>query len=492
MSDGEHNTGLSIADVKPRLLAAKVQVTTIALGPTADNQLEELAIATGGKAYAFQDLRGRTIPSIEEAFSVATNVQLNEHARVVTGTWTLLMKSPSSSVMGLYIEVKSQARNASEAPIRVVCEVTTPLVHVPDLVIYAHVNKGDKVVLYADAVAEVSGPNLPRLSTTRLRDDGCYPDITANDGTYSGYFTAYTGPGRYAVMARVQNKNTAILADPVLGPFGSPSNTVLHSDDGIGDQSSSEYLIDDFDLFDSSDESPTMVKTSNREKLEPFERTAIGGSFQVAANIYEKDLPPLGVLDLRVTFLRQGENGTLLVNVTWTCPGAHLTSGNASFAEIRIGNDYEELISSFDEQTEITDADVVDGSLTPLPSCAKHAVTVLLPATFSTTRADGELIYNAFLAVRFGNSEGLKSNISNIVRVHHVPPPRIPTVDGVINKLDKETVLWWIWMFVAGGLVVFAVLTTMLVIVLMKTNPRKSDIYTIFARKRQQTGQDPA
>ncbi|XP_072140456.1 calcium-activated chloride channel regulator 1-like [Dermacentor andersoni] len=563
LSDGEHNSGLSVADVKSRLLAAKVEITTIALGRTADNQLEELALATGGKPYAFQDLQGRTIPIIEEAFLEATRVQLDEHAHVVitreeisfagmanisflvdpsigrnttmhiwrverdsalidarlscpsgctcdtcsearvglstaitipdiaeTGTWTLHMKS--SSFMDLYIEVKSQARNAGEALIRVVCDLTTPLVHDPDLVIYAHVNKGDKVVLYADVVAEVLGPNWPGLSTTRLRDDGCYPDITANDGTYSGFFTAYAGRGRYAVMVRARNHNESVLADPVVDSMGSASNTLLHSDDGIGDHLSSEYLIGDFELFDSSDESPTTRKAPDGEKSEAFERMAIGGSFQVTADIHEKDLPPLGVFDLRVTFLMPGKNGTLLVKVTWTWPGAHLTSGKASFAEIRVGAHYEELLSRFDEQAQITDADVLHGSLAPLPSGAKQDVTVRLPATFSTSGADGEVVYTAFLAVRFGNSEGLKSNISNIVSVYHSPPSPKTNAVGKIGGVDKERVLWWIWLLVAGMIVIFSLLLATLVMALMKRKPHRRDIYFIFSRKRRQRAQDPA
>ncbi|XP_070396061.1 calcium-activated chloride channel regulator 1-like isoform X2 [Dermacentor albipictus] len=563
MSDGEHHSGLSVADVKPKLVAAKVEVTTMMLGPTADSQLEELANATGGKSYAFQDLQGRTIPSIEEAFLEATRVQLDEHAHVVitreeinlgdvanisflvdpsigrnttvhiwrmerdsalidarlsspngctcdacsearaglsttitipdiaeTGTWTLHMKS--SSLMDLYIEVNSQARNAGEALIRVVCDLTTPLVHDPDLVLYAHVNKGDKVVLYADVVAEVLGPNWSGVSTTPLRDDGCYPDITANDGTYSGFFTAYAGRGRYAVMVRARNHNESVLADPVVDSMGSTSNTLLHSDDGIGDHSSSEYLIGDFELFDSSDESPTTRKAPDGEKSEAFERTAIGGSFEVAADIREEHLPPLGVFDLRVTSLTPGKNGTLLVKVTWTWPGAHLTSGKASFAELRVSAHYEELLSRFDEQAQITDADVLHGSLAPLPSGAKHVVTVHLPATFSTSGADGELVYTAFLAVRFGNSEGLKSNISNIVSVYHSPhSPKRNTADK-IGGVDKERILWWIWLLVAGMIVVFSLVLAILVMVLMKRKPHRRDIYFIFSRKRQQRAQDPA
>lgn len=554
MSDGEHNTDASVPSVKHKLVEAKVKVTTIALEPTADNQLEEIALATGGKAYKFHDLQGRTIADIEAALVDATTAELDDrvvimrqerdfnfpkdvnflvddmvgdsttvHIRhmdrdktVVTawltdphgvpcdvcfvdrtwlsttitipdvakaGNWTLHMKSPSSSPVGLHVEVKSRARSAKEVPIMLACEVSEPLVRVPDLVIYAHLKKGDKVVLHADVVAEVLGPNPPHFSTTRLHDDGNYPDITANDGTYSEYFTAYTGRGKYTVVARAKNNNkTTVAVDPFPSFGGNPDPTVLQANDETGNPTSSEYSIDDFDLLNSDNEYETWANTADVKNSEVFERAATGGSFHVGTDIYERDLPPMRIRDLRVTDMKPRGNGTLQVKITWTWPGAHLTSGKASFVQIRVGSDYRELISTFDEQTPITDADVLGGSLKPLPSGAKHVVNVSLPVAFSTLRTDGEFSYSALLAARVGNSDGLKSKISNVVSMYHVPNSAAPVVDR--SGAD------WIWMWVVIALVVAGVLIAILVVVIRKAKLHKRDVYAIFVRKQRHVETD--
>ncbi|KAH6922213.1 hypothetical protein HPB50_010876 [Hyalomma asiaticum] len=253
MTDGEHIGGLSIASVKPKLIAAKVKVTTVALGSSADSQLEELALDTGGKAYVFEELEGRTIPNILAALVDATTADLDDRVSIKrkegifsfpmdvnflvddtvgidttvhishldrekshvmvwlsdpdgsscdsccvdrtwlsetitipgtakVGNWTLHMKNPGSSHVDLYVEVKSRARDQNAVPVELACEVSTPVVHVPDLVIYAHLKRGDQVVLDADVLAEVLGPNPPRLSTTPLHDDGHSFEAVAPDG----------------------------------------------------------------------------------------------------------------------------------------------------------------------------------------------------------------------------------------------------------------------------------------------------------------------
>jgi Mg-chelatase subunit ChlD len=58
---------VKIADVKDDLVARKIRVITIALGDEADPEIEDLALATGGKSYYVEDNSGAG--NINDAFT---------------------------------------------------------------------------------------------------------------------------------------------------------------------------------------------------------------------------------------------------------------------------------------------------------------------------------------------------------------------------------------------------------------------------------------
>jgi Mg-chelatase subunit ChlD len=60
---------IKIADVKDDLVARKIRVITIALGDEADPEIEDLAVATGGKSYYVEDNSGAG--NINDAFTGA-------------------------------------------------------------------------------------------------------------------------------------------------------------------------------------------------------------------------------------------------------------------------------------------------------------------------------------------------------------------------------------------------------------------------------------
>nr|XP_037271368.1 calcium-activated chloride channel regulator 2-like isoform X2 [Rhipicephalus microplus] len=424
--------------------------------------------------------------SVDRTWLSTTITIPNEPKLPQAGNWTLHMKSPDTSAVSLYVEVKSRARSTVLVPVTLVSEVSSPLVHVPNLAIYAHLKKGVKVVLHADVDAEVLGPIPPYLSTTPLHDDGNYPDITANDGTYSGYFTAYAGRGKYTVVVRAKNNNRTTTADdPFPGSGGIPGSVNIHSNSETRKRPSSEYLIDEFDIVDSNNDGGCTARPHEAGNWETFERAATGGSFHVATDIYEKDIPPTRIRDLRVTDMEALKNGKLLVNITWTWPGAHLMTGKASSVEIRIGHAYDQLTLMFDEQTLVNDTDVVVGNLKPLPLGSKHIVSISLPVAFSTPRADGTLAYSALLAARVVNRDGLKSNISNVVSVYHVPTLRKAPSAAPVKYQNYD----WIWIVIA--LLIACVLIAIVVVVVRKTKLHKRDVYAIFARKQRHAEPDP-
>ncbi|XP_077496429.1 calcium-activated chloride channel regulator 1-like [Amblyomma americanum] len=507
MSDGGENKSPTIYDMKPKLIASKVVVSTMALGATADNKLEELAIETKAKSFALQDLQGKTASQMESAFVEATTSQTDEASgrinqviaaemtfrgrlkkeftlerslgnntvviveRVGTsvgpfvvwlfdpdgnkcqaqtcresiagklqtisipspakaGTWVLYVEASRSDEVEVNIQVKSQAKDLNDEPIRSFCRMASLKVAKPhQAIILTDVRKGKKIVLNAEVTAEVFRPKAPHKVTVRLSDDGKDPDIVANDGTYSAYFTAFNGKGRYAVTAHVTGHNKTRLVDPKPGS-GSSFTTVsamLTStvDPDLDDDN--EYSIDDFIIVNTTSEAENATSTAGQE-VDAFQRVASGGSFQVTEDIQEAQVPPGDIRDLAVSEIRPEQNNILLVKLTWTWPGAHLTSGNASSINIRASKDDAKLKTDFEKQIEITTAHVVEGNLDPLPSGATHEVTLSLPKSFAAPRADGAVNWRAFLAARVFNSDGLNSTTSNIVPVSYTPPDVTTTV----------------------------------------------------------------
>ncbi|XP_050030771.1 calcium-activated chloride channel regulator 1-like isoform X2 [Dermacentor andersoni] len=505
MSDGTENRAPYLNDVMPQLTAAKVEISTLALGSKADDKLEKLATATRGKAFFFQDLQGDTALRMETAFVEATVAQTGADKDYVTltdvekaftgkleekfvlepslgnntvvavervsrevanmtvtlidpsgkechkcavhgdagtkkivvpspaqsGEWTLRVHSSGSRKMAVNVRIKSQGRDPKDEPIRVTCQMGSLEVGKPDeAIIYADVSKGANVVLDATVVAEVTGPNPPHKSTVPLHDDGHDPDIGANDGTYSGYFVQFTGKGRYTVAAHVSSDHRARLSVPkiVSGSFFSTPVFTLESDtSGRNAEPDYEYSIDDFEVDDSTEEEANQT-SAGAEPVGAFQRVASGGSFRVTEHIVQSQVPPGTIGDLTVVEPRPGANDTLQWQLVWTWPGAHLTSGNASAVEIRVSEDYAKLDSDFEQQEQITMADVVEGSLDFLPAGTKHVVTLAFSPKWATPRPDGSFEWKAFLAARVTNSDGLKSKTSNIVQVLYVPPSVTTTV----------------------------------------------------------------
>ncbi|XP_077496865.1 uncharacterized protein LOC144107639 [Amblyomma americanum] len=157
-----------------------------------------------------------------------------------------------------------------------------------------------------------------------------------------------------------------------------------------------------FEIIDGTTEDTTA------DRVDDFQRVASGGSFLVTEDIVEEDVPPGKIWDLAVEDVRPGEYLTLLVELTWTWPGAHLTSGMDSGQEIGVSKHDAGLEVDFGNQTVITEADVVEGNLDPLSSSDRHITTLSLPRTFSSLGQDGSLNWHTDLTAQVANSEGLK------------------------------------------------------------------------------------
>ncbi|XP_075729235.1 calcium-activated chloride channel regulator 3A-1 isoform X1 [Rhipicephalus microplus] len=345
------------------------------------------------------------------------------------GTWFLHLSSSDEGDVS--IQVKSRARKEGIDPIQVSCTMADMLVDRPDAaIVYAKVRKGKKVVVGASVLAEVYGPKQRHASTLLLHDDGREPDNHAGDGTYSGYFTDFTGQGRYTVTAGVSYQYGTRVAYPTDSSACALNVATRASNDEITGSiqgRASENPMDDFILTNTSAKTATDNATGV-EPVDPFERIASGGSFQVTKPIAKTDVPPGNIRDLAAAGVRLGRNGSLLAELTFTWPGAHLTTEKASSVEIRASTDYVKLKSDFDSQAKIAEFNTQYEILDPESSFTKHAVNVSLPTSLAVHQQADASAWSAYVAARTTNYGGLKSNTSNVVWLFYEAPPLSTTV----------------------------------------------------------------
>ncbi|XP_075560532.1 uncharacterized protein LOC142592757 isoform X3 [Dermacentor variabilis] len=152
------------------------------------------------------------------------------------------------------------------------------------------------------------------------------------------------------------------------------------------------------------------------EPTHPFQRITGGASFKVTRDLRRSDVPPACIMDLRAVEGHVEIDGTPIVRLTWTWPGAHMTHGVAAAVEIRGGNNRGNIETDFDSSEVMSN--VMKGNLCPLPAGFTHDVTIALPLNWQTkAHGDKDFVLKAYLAARVINAHGLKSEPSRKVIV---------------------------------------------------------------------------
>lgn len=67
------------------------------------------------------------------------------------------------------------------------------------------------------------------------------------------------------------------------------------------------------------------------EPTRPFQRITGGASFKVTSDLRRSDVPPANIMDLRAVEGHVEIDGTPIVRLTWTWPGAHMTHGVGAY-----------------------------------------------------------------------------------------------------------------------------------------------------------------
>ncbi|XP_049513315.1 uncharacterized protein LOC125940788 [Dermacentor silvarum] len=129
-------------------------------------------------------------------------------------------------------------------------------------------------------------------------------------------------------------------------------------------------------------------------------------------------VPPVEMRDLKVSHAGQGENGSLLVNMTWTWPGKHMNHGNASSIDIRASKDFKSLEDDFESQVQIDSTSLVQGDLEPRPGGTTNVVTISLSREWAKETPNFTM-WRVKFAARVNNSYGLMSGISNIAQLSY-------------------------------------------------------------------------
>ncbi|XP_054926015.2 calcium-activated chloride channel regulator 4-like [Dermacentor andersoni] len=126
---------------------------------------------------------------------------------VKTGTWMLQLKRNSTDDVQASVRVFSQLSDNTTETIITRARMIKVLFRQPyRSVVIVDVTKGKKIVLNASVTAEITDW-LGETTTLRPRDNGQDPDVYADDGKYSIYYTKFTGSGRYILKVYVSGHN---------------------------------------------------------------------------------------------------------------------------------------------------------------------------------------------------------------------------------------------------------------------------------------------
>ncbi|XP_071492562.1 calcium-activated chloride channel regulator 1-like [Diadema antillarum] len=462
ITDGEQTGSVTIAHAMDEVLAANVRVCTVAVGPNADADLEELATATNGKHFSHLDSSSgillsfiecasdigatptavttssefvgipggeshKTVSYVEPALTggltavvSSTTGELNPDDVILTSPSGVMYNSSSDVITAnpsftqIQFDIQEEDTTSGQwelevtnddedtrdfsvifqpkvlegaTPIEVTSAWALPFVSPPEKqVLYVMVFRGSAPVIEADVTATVTLNSLAGgVGKTVLRplDNGAEPDSRMNDGTYSAYFTEFSGSGRYGVEIKVEAKDgTRVLVGVTTGA-PAPANPAVG-----GVYQPLEILYE---------------QTGN------FNRETIGGSFECrnaatcdadAVDLY----PPARIVDLSGTHV---DPVTQTVNLTFTAPGDDLSVGNVSHYEIRYSTNFTDLRQNFEESPTVPDNWFVFGDVFA-PSPAGHVELFVI-----RVNQTGSITYT-FAVVAFDDA-GNRNERSNLV-----------------------------------------------------------------------------
>ncbi|XP_007463327.1 PREDICTED: calcium-activated chloride channel regulator 1-like [Lipotes vexillifer] len=175
---------------------------------------------------------------------------------------------------------------------------------------------------------------------------------------------------------------------------------------------------------------PEINKDDLQGKQVCFSRTSSGGSF-VASDVPKAPIPDL-FPPCKITDLKAKIQGDSLINLTWTAPGDDYDHGRAHKYIIRISTNILDLRDKFNDSLEVNTTDLIP------KEANSEEVFVFKPENITFKNGT-----DLFIAVQAVDKVNLKSEISNIAQVSlfippetspETPSPSLPCPDININS----------------------------------------------------------
>ncbi len=332
------------------------------------------------------------------------------------GIWSYNIKLyPSAAKTNIEIEVMGtqdgQGLRREEAPITV--KSWTEVSKHEDrteVIIYAQITQGSLPVIDADVKAFVSRPGRPTVEapvTIKLKDSGTgYPDVTANDGIYSAYFTDFSGVSGYYSISIEASHNSGSAKTPKMN-LESGEETVC-----CGSQVPYSYTIPTgpFLRFVQAPSFHVEQPEDSFYVRHQRQKQQLQSEFKQGDRLVSDVFPPSRVTDIKVeNYLPE----SLFVTLSWTSPGGDFDSGRAFKYEIRCYTNRQALRDESFAEMSIP----VHASLIPQPEEAgrEQRCTVGVPWP-------NEVFYYAVVAF---DEAGNRGKISNTVAVFIREDPEV-------------------------------------------------------------------
>ncbi|XP_033120352.1 calcium-activated chloride channel regulator 1-like [Anneissia japonica] len=326
-------------------------------------------------------------------------IKINDTA--MSGDWVFTIGNVNRISASQVVTITVTSKQSSdEDPIEVQALVSNPTIDFstePVIIIYAIVTKGYLPVINAQVYASVEGPD--GITEIQLLDNGAQPDITKDEGVYSGYYLEFSGKGRYSVDIKVNNSAKTAMVNMAKATGSLPIKP--------------ESINEDLPVFE-----PTGM----------FVRTTSGGAFQVENYVNDPtdNLAPSRILDLSVLKTSYSEQSVAL---QWTAVGDDFNKGTATKYELMAASQYSQLLYDFANSRLVTNDDLIRGNMSIIsPAGTRETVTIRVP-----TRGENATYFFAIRAYDEADNYGEVSNIVS-ANMEYIPP--IPEDPGT------RTALW--------------------------------------------------
>nr|XP_012602990.1 calcium-activated chloride channel regulator 1 isoform X1 [Microcebus murinus] len=459
LTDGEDNT---ISGCFNEVKQSGAIIHTVALGPSAAKELEELSKMTGGlQTYASDQVQnnglidafgalasGNGAPSqrsiqLESKGSTLKNSQWMNGTVIVDSTvgndtlflvtWTtqspqILLLDPSGKKQdGFLVDTKTKmsylqipgtakvgtwkySLQASSQTLTLTVTSRASSATLPPITVTSKMNKDtgkfpSPMIVYAN-IRQGTSPIL-RASVTALIEsaDGNTVTLELLDNGAGADATKHDGIYSRYFTAYDTNGRYSVKVW-ALGGIGATRQTV------IPQQSGALYIPGWIENGEIKWNPPRPEITNNnpKDKQVCFSRTTSGGSF-VASDIPKAPIPdlfpPCQITDLKAKIL-----GSNLINLAWTAPGDDYDHGTAQKYIIRISTSILDLRDNFNDSLQVNTDDLIP------KEANSEEVFVFEPENITFENGT-----DLFIAIQAVDKVDLKSEISNIAQVSLFIPP---------------------------------------------------------------------